>query len=175
MNYFYTYLSPYGKILLVSDGENLLEIKINYQKTIRLVESNTLEVFQKTCEWLDLYFEGKEPNIKLPLKLEGTEFQKEVWDLLLKIPYGQMITYGELAEYMAKKRNKLEMSAQAIGNAVHNNPIPIIVPCHRVVGQKNNLVGYGFGIDLKIKLLELEHIDLKKYYYYENKKKKYVK
>lgn len=175
MNYFYIYLSPYGKILLISDGENLVEMKIDYRKNIQLVESNSLEIFQKTCKWLDLYFEGKKPNIKIPLKLEGTEFQKDVWNLLLQIPYGQVITYGEIAKRMMEKRKNQKIYAQAIGSALNKNPIPIIVPCHRVIGKNKNLVGYRLGIDRKINLLELEHLNLENYYFYENQKKKYIK
>lgn len=175
MQYYYEISSPIGNILLVSDGEDLIELKINSKPMNEWIQKENLEVFQNTKKWLDTYFEGKESKIKLPLKLNGTPFQKEVWNMLLEIPYGEVVTYGDLANQMAIKRNISKMSSQAIGNAVHNNPIPIIVPCHRVVGKNKNLVGYGLGMDLKIKLLELEGLDLREYYFYENKKKKYVK
>ena len=87
-----------------------------------------------------------------------------MWKILCDIPYGETRTYGEIAKMMAKKLNKNSMSAQAIGNAVGHNPISIIIPCHRVVGKDGNLTGYAGGIDKKIKLLELEGVDLSKFY-----------
>ena len=174
MNYYFIYPSCIGKILLISDGEFLTSLKVNESLSKDIQENNNLDVFKKTIKWLDTYFSGQEPKEKLPLKLDGTSFQKEVWNLLLEIPYGKVITYGEIANQIALKRGINKMSSQAVGNAIHNNPIPIIVPCHRVVGKNNNLVGFGLGMDLKIKLLELEGFDLKEYYYYENQKKKYV-
>ncbi len=172
MKYFCKYDSILGNIFLVSDGESLLELKISDGIIDNGVEKKDLEVFQKTRVWLDAYFSGKEPKTRLPLKFCGTPFQKEVLTMLLEIPYGKVLTYKDLASFIALKRNVPKMSAQAIGNAVHHNSIPIIVPCHRVVGQNKNLVGYGLGMDLKIKLLKLEKMDLKGYYFYENKKKK---
>lgn len=175
MNYYCVYPSCIGEILLISDGKFLISLKVNKIPSKDMQENNNLVVFQKTIKWLNTYFNGRKPNEKLPLKLEGTSFQKEVWNLLLEIPYGKVVTYGEIANRIALKREIKKMSSQAIGYAVHNNQIPIIVPCHRVVGKNNNLVGYGLGIELKIKLLELEGFNLKEYYYYENQKKKYVK
>lgn len=175
MNYYCEYASRFGKILLVSDEEYLIELKINSEVKKEWSKKEDLKVFQNTKEWLNSYFNGKELEINLPLKLSGSPFQQEVWKLLLEIPYGEIVTYGDLAKKIALKRNIPRMSSQAIGNAVHNNPIPIIVPCHRVIGKNNNLVGYGLGMQLKIKLLKLEGMDLKKYYFYEEKTKKYVK
>lgn len=169
MEYFYKYNSPIGEIWLKSDGTWLTEISL--KENSKLMTNDKLEIFEKTTKWLDDYFEGIEPKEKLRLKPKGTPFQKEIWHLLLEIPYGRVTTYGALAEKMAKKRNKEKMSAQAIGNAVHNNPIPIIIPCHRVVGKNKNLVGYGLGMNLKIKLLKTEKTNLEGYYFYENKQK----
>ncbi len=174
MKYKYIYQSPVGNLELKSDGDSITGLILSEQSRNLPQKNKNLKIFQKAIEWLDTYFQGKEPKEKLALKMQGTDFQKEVWNLLLKIPYGQVITYKELAEVMAIKRDKKKMSAQAIGNAVHNNPIPIIVPCHRVVGQKKNLVGYGLGTDLKINLLKLEGLHLKEYYFYKEQKKQYV-
>lgn len=111
-----------------------------------------------TALWFDEYFSGKIPDFLPPIKYNGTEFQKIVWDELLKIPYGKTVSYGELARIVALKRGKTKMSAQAIGGAVGNNHICIIVPCHRVIGKDGSLVGYGEGIDKKIWLLRFEGV-----------------
>lgn len=174
MKYYFETSSSIGTLLFVSDGKYLLEVKINSKPLKDWVKKENLEVFKITKKWFDDYFRGVEPKVRISLKMQGTDFQKEVWNLLLEIPYGEVVTYKDLAQKMALKRNISKMSSQAIGNAIHNNPIPIIVPCHRVVGKNKNLVGYGFGMDLKIRLLKLEGISLKGYYFYENKKKSVV-
>lgn len=174
MKYFCRYDSIIGEILLISDGKYLLSLEIGKDNNMVLKENKNLPLFQKVKKWLDIYFQGKEPILDFPLKLEGTHFQKEVFDILLKIPYGKVFTYGEIAKQIAIKRKMAKMSSQAVGNALHNNPIPIIVPCHRVLGKNCNLVGYGLGMNLKIKLLKLEGISLNGYYFYENKKKNVV-
>lgn len=94
-----------------------------------------------------------------PLSPQGTPFRREVWKLLCEIPYGQLTTYGRLAEKLGE-----HMSAQAVGGAVGHNPISIMIPCHRVVGADGNLTGYGGGICLKVKLLELEHVPMDNLY-----------
>ena len=120
--------------------------------------------FNKNKKWLDKYFNGEKPQISdLDINLEytGSEFAQNVWKLLCDIPYGKVVTYGELAKKVARKMNKSKMSAQAVGGAVGHNPIGIIVPCHRVVGANGSLTGYAGGIDKKIKLLELENVGTK--------------
>lgn len=96
------------------------------------------------------------------LSLHGTPFRREVWDILLTIPYGQTMTYSEIAKEMARRRDLERMSAQAVGGAVGHNPIGIIVPCHRVISADGSLTGYAGGIDRKMALLELERIDISK-------------
>ena len=167
MEYVYKYSSPLGDIWLKSDGIWITELSL--EENDKCIMHEKQEIFAKTIKWLDTYFKGEEPKENLPLKVTGTLFQKEVWNLLLEIPYGQLITYKELAEKIARKRKMKKMSSQAVGNAIHNNPIPIIIPCHRVVGK--NLVGYGLGMDIKIKLLKLENTNLEGYYFYETKTK----
>ena len=165
------YQSPFGEILLASNGSELVGLWFEKQKYYascygsNLIEKNDLEIFIETKKWLDEYFNKEEPSIdRLALNPEGSEFAKEVWQILCEIPYGKVITYGDIAKEIAKKRNKKTMSAQAVGGAVGHNPISIIIPCHRVVGTNNSLTGYGGGLDRKIALLELEDIDMKQYY-----------
>ena len=119
-------------------------------------EERELPVFEQAKQWLDVYFSGREPDFKVPLHFIGTDFQKEVWEILYSIPYGQTTTYGEIAKQLAAKRGLEHMSAQAVGGAVSHNEISILVPCHRVVGTNGSLTGYAGGIDKKIALLKLE-------------------
>ena len=109
-------------------------------------EARDLPVFHEAARWLDLYFSGQEPAFTPPLCLQGSPFRRAVWDLLLQIPYGQRMTYGELAAKLARQRGLDSMSAQAVGGAVGHNPISLIVPCHRVVGSQGNLTGYAGGL-----------------------------
>ena len=115
---------------------------------------------QKAKKWLDVYFSGEEPNFTPLLHPNGSTFRKAVWQILLEIPYGQTITYGEIARRIAVMKNTSHMSAQAVGGAVGHNEISIIIPCHRVVGTNGSLTGYAGGIDKKISLLKLEHTDM---------------
>lgn len=161
------YKSPIGEILLASDGDSLIGLWLENQKyflaTIKeeTIDKPDLKVFIQTQLWLEHYFQGEKLSIKdLPLAPRGTPFRQEVWQILCEIPYGEVITYGEVAKKMAERHHKQTMSAQAIGGAVGHNPISIIIPCHRVVGTNGNLTGYAGGIDKKIKLLELEGVDM---------------
>ncbi|MDR1327537.1 MAG: methylated-DNA--[protein]-cysteine S-methyltransferase [Heliobacteriaceae bacterium] len=167
MYYSTTYFSPVGIITLASDGNNLIGLWIEKQKyhgdTIfkEMVEQSNLLVFNAAKKWLDRYFRGEKPAIsELPLAPVGGEFRQEVWGILCEIPYGQVMTYGDIAVKIAAKRGKERMSSQAVGGAVGHNPISIIIPCHRVVGSNGSLTGYAGGIKTKIKLLELEGVDM---------------
>ena len=120
-------------------------------------------ILAQAREWLDEYFSGKEPDFTPKLHPIGSPFRQEVWRILLQIPYGQTMTYGEIARQMEKLQNRPHMSAQAVGGAVGHNGISIIIPCHRVVGTKGNLTGYAGGLDKKMALLELEHANRKNY------------
>lgn len=168
MYYSTNYLSPVGTLTLASDGENLAGLWLKGQKyfggTIPepMSENNDLAVFTKTKDWLDKYFSKEQPKIsELPLAPIGSEFRQNVWKILCEIPYGEVITYGEIAAKMAASLHKDKMSSQAVGGAVGHNPISIIIPCHRVVGSTGSLTGYAGGIQTKIKLLELEGADMK--------------
>ncbi len=119
-------------------------------------EERELPVFAKTRQWLEEYFSGRAPAFSVPLHFLGTAFQKEVWELLCTIPYGQALTYGELAAALALRRGLAGMSARAVGGAVGRNRISILVPCHRVLGAGGKLTGYAGGLDRKIALLTLE-------------------
>ena len=164
MKYFTISNSPIGRILMMSDGENLNALEAIGRRDIApdgFAENKEISVFKSANLWLKKYFSGENPPISnVPIKpLEGTPFQKIVWKILLEIPYGSTITYGEIAREAARRLGKLKMSAQAVGQAVGQNPISIIIPCHRVIGANGNLTGYNGGIDVKIKLLEIEGID----------------
>ena len=168
MIYTSNYESPIGKLLLASKENKLIGLWIEGQKYYlgnlkeELQENNTEEILIKTKKWLDRYFDDKKPEIsELELDPIGSEFRKNVWKLLCKIPYGKITTYKSIAENVAKIMNRKQMSAQAIGGAVGHNPISIIIPCHRVIGTDGSLTGYAGGIDKKIKLLKLEKVDLK--------------
>lgn len=161
MQYISHYHSPIGDILLAADDIGLTGLWFEGQKYFALHldkehQEKDLPVFTETKRWLDIYFSGKEPDFTVPLHFMGTDFQKEVWEILCSIPYGKTMTYGEIAEKIASKRGSKHMSAQAVGGAVGHNNISIIVPCHRVIGSNGSLTGYAGGIDKKIKLLTLE-------------------
>lgn len=163
--YFKTnYDSILGRLTLAADeDENLVGLWIEGQKYFlssfsdEVVENNSLEIFNKTKLWLDRYFNGEKPEIsELSLAPRGSDFRQEVWKILCEIPYGKVITYGEIANRIAEKKGIAKMSARAIGGAVGHNPISIIIPCHRVIGASGNLTGYAGGLDIKIQLLRHE-------------------
>lgn len=164
MMYYQTrYQSPIGEITIASDGENLVGLWLEGQKYFagsikeEMYEKDSLPVFDAVKNWLERYFKGQRPEIStLPLAPSGSAFRQEVWRLLCEIPYGEVTTYGQLAEKMAKRLNRLHMSAQAVGGAVAHNPISIIIPCHRVIGADGSLTGYAGGLDKKIWLLRWE-------------------
>lgn len=167
MYYSTTYSSPVGTITMASDGSNLVGLWNEEQKyhsaTIAgaMTEKNNIPLFSAAKKWLDRYFAGERPaTSELPLAPIGGEFRQSVWKLLCQIPYGEVVTYGSIAKKIAIEMNRTSMSSQAIGGAVGHNPISIIIPCHRVVGANGSLTGYAGGIDTKIKLLELESVDM---------------
>ena len=114
------------------------------------------ETLTQAKNWLDIYLSGMEPNFTPPLNPQGTPFRKAIWEILLRIPYGQTVTYGEIAKVFAQEKGLAKMSTQAVGGAVGHNPISLVIPCHRVVGANGSLTGYAGGIERKQKLLELE-------------------
>ena len=161
MIYIQQYKSPLGSITMAADEKALTGLWFDGQKYFGEtlpgeVEKKELPVFTQAKEWLDIYFQGKEPGFTPPLNLSGTPFRREIWNILLSIPYGQNMTYGQIADVIARQKGLSRMSAQAVGNAVGHNPVSLIVPCHRVVGGKGQLTGYAGGVDRKEKLLALE-------------------
>ena len=169
MDYINHYCSPIGNILLAADDMGLTGLWFEGQKYFALNldkvhEERELPVFEKAKQWLDVYFSGKEPDFTVPLHFTGTDFQNDVWEILCAIPYGQTMTYGEIAKKIAAKKGLPSMSAQAVGGAVGHNEISIIVPCHRVVGKNGSLTGYAGGIDKKIKLLQLEKVNMESFF-----------
>ena len=153
MTYIQHYDAPLGRILLAADEVGLTGLWFDGAK-----------YFADARRWLDLYFAGQEPGFLPPLHPAGSTFQQAVWALLLQIPYGQTVTYGELARQLAEKQGRPRMSAQAVGGAVGHNKISIIIPCHRVVGTGGSLTGYAGGIDRKVKLLALEQADMTRFF-----------
>lgn len=160
------YNSPLGKITMASDGEALIGLWFDGQthfgsaiKNCEIKEAS-VPVFNETKKWLDIYFSGNNPGFMPPIKFNATPFRKEIWNILLSIPYGKTKTYSQIAKEIAEQKGISKMSAQAVGGAVGHNPISLIIPCHRVVGTNGNLTGYAGGLDRKISLLRLEGINI---------------
>ena len=169
--YISTYRSSIGNILLAEKNKQLVGLWLENQKyylagfdCAEKIEKDS-EILIKTKQWLDRYFNKENPNInELDLNPYGSEFQASVWNILKKIPYGQTITYKEIAAEIAKEKGVKSMSAQAVGNAVGHNPISIIIPCHRVVGTNGSLTGYAGGLDKKIWLLKHENVNTEQFF-----------
>lgn len=154
-NYIYKTPKQFSNTLLTSDGEFLTGLC--FINTSKESDNTSLPIFKETIKWLDIYFSGNIPNFAPKYKLDSlTPFQKEVLEITKNIPYGKIITYKEIADIIAKRKNIKKMSAQAVGQALKNNPICIIIPCHRVIGCNNKLTGYNGGINNKTELLKLE-------------------
>jgi methylated-DNA-[protein]-cysteine S-methyltransferase len=158
------YRSPLGGMTLASDGNALVGLWFDGQKYFGSVlhEETTerpLPVFDAARRWLDVYFSGEKPDFLPPIAFSGSDFRCRVWRALLKVNYGETVTYGELARRVADEMGQKSMSAQAVGGAVGHNPIAIIVPCHRVIGKNGSLTGYAGGIERKLALLKTEGAD----------------
>ncbi len=153
-----TYTSPLGPIVIESDGQAITSLRFSIEKaSITSKEApketaTTVPIIAETIQWLDDYFAGKRPCNVPRLNPQGTAFQKRVWQALLTIPYGETLSYGEIAKMVDCR------SAQAVGQAVGANPIALIIPCHRVIASNGQLGGYAYGIKIKKRLLELEQL-----------------
>ena len=163
MKYVHHYSSPLGTMTMSSDGNALTGLWFDGQSDLdkSLDSSSTgesLPIFRQTSQWLEIYFKGGIPDFTPPLSFETTDFRRAVWNILLTIPYGRTMSYGEIAKKIALQQGLKRMSAQAVGGAVGHNPIALIVPCHRVIGADGSLTGYAAGLDRKEALLRLERI-----------------
>ena len=145
--------SPFGMLLIGLEDGAVVSLKLAAEP---LPEESPSPAVQALIGQLSEYFSGIRTEFDIPLSLKGTPFQMLVWQELRRIPYGQTRTYGNIAREMARITGKEKMSAQAVGQAVGSNPISIIIPCHRVVGERGKLTGYAWGIDKKLWLLRHE-------------------
>jgi methylated-DNA-[protein]-cysteine S-methyltransferase len=157
MYYSTDYSSPIGEMLIVSDGEAVKGVwfygQNHFPSADNLIRNDNLPIFDSVKQWFDDYFNGLNPQIDFKLKPDGSDFRCKVWEILSEVPYGETVTYGEIASKISDT-----MSAQAVGGAVGHNPIAILIPCHRVLGSGGKLTGYAGGLDKKMKLLKLEKI-----------------
>lgn len=155
MTTYYSYDTILGKMIIAENGTAITHIfRIAHQLPSEAKNKET-PLIQEAHKQLTEYFELKRTSFTLPLAPEGTEFQKRVWNELINIPYGQTKTYGEIAAAIGNPK-----ASRAVGMSNHNNPIMIVIPCHRVIGKNGQLTGYAGGIDIKEKLLNLESKNL---------------
>ena len=159
-----------GELTLASDGESIIgcwfENDRLFGDTVEgpLIANDDVPVFDDARQWLDKYFKGENPAItELPLNPNGSDFRHLVWQKNREIPYGTTTTYGEIARQIEFETGK-RVSSQAVGGAVGHNPLCVIVPCHRVMGANGNLTGFGGGLDTKVKLLEHERVDMRRFF-----------
>ena len=153
MTYTATYSSPLGPIVIESDGKAITRLRFSSEKAstvpieVPKEAVRTPPIIAETIQWLDDYFAGKRPCNVPRLNPQGTAFQKRVWTALLTIPYGETVSYGEIARMVDCR------SAQAVGQAVGANPIALIIPCHRVIAAHGKIGGYEYGIEIKKALI----------------------
>lgn len=153
-NYVSFYKSTFGTLSLIEQDAHLKAIlfpQVETNVNLSLYQVRDTELLRETAHQLDAYFQRKLTEFDIPLLLEGTEFQKKVWHVLMKIPYGMTQSYSEIA-----KEIDCPQGARAVGMAAHCNPLPIIIPCHRVIGSSGKLIGYASGLEIKRALLDLE-------------------
>ena len=167
MEYTHHYDSPLGAITMASDGEALTGLWFDGQRLFAETlspehEEKPLPVFDLTDRWLDNYFSGRQPDFTPPLKMKATPFRRAVWEILLTIPYGRTVTYGQIADLLASAKDLPRTSARAVGGAVGRNPISLVIPCHRVVGADGAMTGYAGGVEKKRRLLALEGVNIEK-------------
>ena len=165
MIYTKSYLSPLGAITIACDASAIIGLWFNGQKHFATVlqgrqvrQSQNHPLLEMATRWLDIYFSGHNPDFLPPLKYDLTPFRTRVCQIMLTIPYGRTMTYGEIAKQIAQERGVEKISGQAVGGAVGHNPIALMIPCHRVVGANGKLTGYAGGLERKEKLLALEQL-----------------
>lgn len=145
------YESPIGTICIEADGEAVTRVCLNVEEKYR--DSRENAVTRKAKQELAEYFAGERKQFSIPVRPQGTAFQKTVWQALQEIPYGETRSYGEIARIIGNPK-----AFRAVGGANNKNPIPILIPCHRVIGADGSLVGFGGGLQIKQILLKLEGI-----------------
>ncbi len=150
---FWTYNFPIGEISIAEDEKGICEISLNSVYVDNSYIKKETPLIKQAEKELREYFEGTRKVFTVPLSLKGTPFQMKVWEELRKIPYGETLSYGQIAENVGNPK-----AARAVGMANNKNPIMIIVPCHRVIGKNGKLVGYAGGVDIKEKLLKIEGV-----------------
>jgi methylated-DNA-[protein]-cysteine S-methyltransferase len=150
MKYWDIIESELGPIQVICDEEGILGVEFGSETPKEGLKKST-DLIKKAVLQLNEYLIGERTEFDLPLKPEGTAFQKKVWEALCTIPYGQTRSYKEIAVQIGN-----EKACRAVGMANNRNPISIIIPCHRVIGADKSLVGYGGGLNIKVKLLNLE-------------------
>ena len=146
----YTYNTSLGKITIVEENQQIIQISFGENK-LENVQTQQTQLIKQKYEQITQYLEGKRKEFNVPINPKGTPFQQKVWKALLTIPYGKTSSYQEIAQKIGNPKG-----SRAVGMANHNNPIAIIIPCHRVIGKNGKLVGYAGGITIKEKLLKLE-------------------
>lgn len=154
MKYIFFYDTKIGRIGIAANSDAVTNVYFSGENTPSGMELKETELIKKAGEEINEYFSGKRNNFDIPLEPEGTEFQKSVWDVLKKIPYGKTYTYKQVAEAVGNPK-----ACRAVGMANNKNPIPLFIPCHRVIGSNGKLVGFGGGLDIKEYLLNLEKIN----------------
>ena len=145
--------TPIGTLVLAANERGITRVEKaqKEQKTCLTLPGTPGELVLACAGELSAYFSGRRTCFDLPLAPEGTPFQKRVWEALVRIPYGETRTYGEIAEMIGRPK-----AARAVGAANHNNPVMILIPCHRVIGADGSLTGYAYGLEVKKRLLALE-------------------
>lgn len=149
MLYKFMFEYPTGPMEIVEDSGSIVEIAFGFSALCDTIKETDL--IKETNRQLKQYFSGQRRSFDIPLNPAGTEFRKKVWKALMEIPYGETETYGTIAAKIGSPK-----ASRAVGGANHVNPIPIIIPCHRVIGSGGGLTGYGGGLWIKEMLLELE-------------------
>lgn len=143
-----------GQVYIIADEDAIVEIQFAQEnKSLGDAQQQETPLLHEAKRQLEEYFAGQRASFSLPLNPQGTEFQKKVWQQLEAIPYGETRSYGQIAAAVGNPK-----ACRAVGGANHNNPIAIVIPCHRVIGANGKLTGYGGGLDIKEKLLKLEGI-----------------
>lgn len=154
--YYFGLETPIGLITLVEEGDAVTQLHFG-NFFYGTAEHKETPLLQEAARQLTAYFQGQLRDFSLPLQPQGTTFQRSVWEQLQRIPYGQTRSYGDIARACGNPK-----ASRAVGMANNRNPISIIIPCHRVIGADGKLVGYGGGLDIKIRLLELEKTTLER-------------